>query len=282
MGRGRNVSITYDAPPVVEVAISVQFEPPPGLNLAHLGIFWERQKAEFPKMVLCPPIPATPDDFVKEGQWLPPSLRLAFINEPLGRLQMTSSDDQWMCQIQVDRLVVNWRKRLGEYPRFGATFERFLLAWTAMKGFLASEGIGTSSPRLWEVAYVNRIPKGELWKAPEDWPTVFPGLWGQPFKSSHGLTLRGLQGQWVWDSAPDQAKLHVVPSPARSSEDPPVELLMLNLTSRGVITPNPRLREETNHDQAIEDGLNLGHDLIVSTFDSIASRQAQEHWRRHD
>src|SRR5690606_90804 len=33
-------SISYDAPPLVEVAMSVQFDPPKGLNLAHLGAFW--------------------------------------------------------------------------------------------------------------------------------------------------------------------------------------------------------------------------------------------------
>ena len=92
--------------------MSVQFDPPSALTVAHLGQFWATQKNIFPNVKAIQPIISTSEDFGNEGQWLPPSLRLAFSDEPQCRLQMTSADDQWMCQIQPDRLVVNWRKRL--------------------------------------------------------------------------------------------------------------------------------------------------------------------------
>jgi uncharacterized protein (TIGR04255 family) len=266
---------------VVEVAMSVQFEPPSTFNLAHLGAFWATQKDTFPKVRTTSPIISAAEDFGAERQWLPPSLKLAFSDEPQYRLQMTSDDDQWMCQIQSDRLVVNWRKRVADYPRFDATFVRFKAAWQALHRFFAEEKISAPSATLWELTYVNRIPKGELWQSPSDWPAVFPGLWGGVFVATDELTLRGLRGQWVWDSAPEQARLYVEPSPSRSNENPPTELLMVNMTARGSIKLDDSGAEKIPHEQAIENGMNLGHDLIVLTFDKISSNRAKEHWKRH-
>lgn len=281
MGRPRSRSVNYGSPPVVEVAMSVQFEPPPTLNVAHLGAFWTTQRELFPNVRATPPIMATIEDFGAERQWLPPSLRLAFSDEPQCRLQMTSNDGQWMCQIQSDRLVVNWRKKVQEYPRFDETFIRFRSAWQSLERFFDEEKIPPPSARLWELTYVNRIPQGDLWRSPGDWPSIFPGLWGGEFASTQGLALCGLRGQWVWDFAPQKARLYVEPSPARSVDDPPSDLLMLNLTARGPIELNDDDARNTGGGKGIEDGMNLGHDLIVFTFDAIASNRAKEYWNRH-
>lgn len=281
MGRVRSRAVNYGEPPVVEVAMSVQFDPPTALTVAHLGSFWALQKGTFPNVKAIQPIVSTNEDFGAEGQWVPPSLRLAFSDESQCRLQMTSADGQWMCQIQPDRLVVNWRKKVADYPRFDATLVRFQTAWQALQRFLADEDIAPPQTRLWEVAYVNRIPKGELWQLPGDWPSIFPGFWGGAFAAADGLNLRGLRGQWVWDYASEPARLYVEPSPVRSAENPPAELLMLNLTARGPI----RLKDASGgiiaSEVAIENGLNLGHDLIVFTFDKCASSRAKEYWKRH-
>ena len=281
VGPSRRRSINYGAPPVVEVAVSVEFEPPQGFNVGHLGAFWASQKDNFANVVATLPINPSLDDFGTDGQWLPPAIRLAFGNEPPCRLQMTSGDDQWMRQIQPDRLVVNWRKKAADYPRFDAAFEQFLDAWRALQQFFAGERMTAPAPRLWEVAYVNRIPKGALWESPSDWPTVFPGLWGGTSLAAEGLTLRGLQGQWVWDFLAENARLYVEPGHARSSEDSGLELLMLTLTARGPIRSSGDTRPTGDFEQPIQTGMELGHDLIVFTFDAIASARAKEHWQRH-
>ena len=193
---------------------------------------------------------------------------------------MTSEDEQWMVQAQLDRLVVNWRKKQDAYPRFDATLRRFRSAWDALHEFLNGTGIEAPIPRLWEVTYVNRIPKGDLWESPADWPRVFPGLWSSSFASAPGLSLRGLRGQWVWDSEPERARLYVEPTPARSSESPPKELLIVTLTARGPLQVDAE-SPENGRDVVIENGMNLGHDMIVLTFDAIASDLAKEHWKRH-
>jgi uncharacterized protein (TIGR04255 family) len=279
VGRTRRAAIDYKEPPVVEVAMSVQFEPPTGLGVAQLVLFWESRRDEFPNVRAVAPIPGMSEEFTAEGQWLPPSLGLAISNEPQCRFQMTSADDQWMCQIQLDRIVVNWRKKGEDYPRFAAAFGQFKRTWRAFEQFLTTREIEILAATLWEVVYVNRIPKGPLWNSPADWPNVFPGLWGNGFSSATGLSLRGLRGQWVWDCPPDPdpARLYVEPSPARTIENPSVELLMVNLTARGPV----RIGAEGTAEDSIETGMNLGHDLIVFTFDSIASKVAKEYWKRY-
>lgn len=279
MERTRSRSVNYGEPPVVEVAISVRFEPPPSLNAGHLGAFWATQRASFPKVRQNAPIVTPDEDFASAGQWIPPSLRLSIADDLQLRLQMTSDDDQWMCQVQPDRLVMNWRRKTVNYPRFDVTLARFFTAWQQLKEFFRGEGFPEPSPQLWELTYVNRVPRGELWETAADWPAIFPGLWGGSFAALDGLSLRGLRGQWVWDHVPERARLYAEANPSRSLEGTSVELLMLNLTARGLIKLDGEFGR-TNED-AINEGMNLGHDLIVLTFDKLASDRAQKHWQRH-
>lgn len=267
--------------------MSVQFEPPPGLNAAHLGAFWFTEKAAFPKVRAVEPIVTPPEEFGSEGQWLPPALQLAFTNEPNCRLQMSSGDDQWMCQIQRDRIVINWRKHSEEYPRYSATLDRFHQAWRSWQDALAAMSIGRVTPRQWELTYVNRIAQGDLWSSPNDWPRVLPGIWAGDFAASPNLDLQGLQGRWVWQSSTDRARLYIEPKPGRSIGKPPIDLLILSLTARGPVES----AESTEANSAtpiqyadmmasIEDGMNIGHALIVSTFDAICSDSAKQQWKR--
>jgi len=283
LGQPQRSSITYDAPPLVEVAMSIQFDPPKGLNQAHLGAFWVTQKGSLPHVRAVQPIPTTNEIFGSQEQWLPPSLQLALTSEPDCRLQMTSSDDQWMCQVQRNRLVINWRKRNDEYPRFSSTWARFRSALDAWQAFLAGLGMARLRARLWELTYVNRIPKEDLWDKPSDWPRVFPGLWGGSFSAVEGAELRGFQGQWVWESANPPARLYVEPKPGCSADEPHQDVLLLSLTARGLVgPPDAGGKAGTSSGvEAIEAGIGSGHDFIVSTFDKIASDVAKKAWGRH-
>lgn len=259
--------------------MSVQFEPPKGLNQAHLGSFWATQRTSLPRVRAVQPIATTNEDFGGPGQWLPPSLQLALTNEPDCRLQMTSEDDQWMWQLQRNRLVVNWRKRSNAYPRFSATRDRFQAAWVTWSAFLAEMQIPSPKPQLWELTYVNRIPKDKLWASPGDWPSVLPGLWGGAFATVQGAALRGFHGQWVWESIDPRARLYVEPKPGRSTEESNEEVMLLSLTARGPVDgPNSSVSIAADR---IHDGISFGHRFIVETFDRIASDNAKIIWGRN-
>jgi uncharacterized protein (TIGR04255 family) len=275
---------SYQRPPLVEVAISVRFSCQGDINIAHLGAFWSKVSTRFPRVASTQPIVTRGDD--AGAKWTPPSIRFALSNTPDCRLQMICPDDEaWMWQVQSDRLVVNWRKQPDkQYPRYRTTADQLREAWKQWVRFLSDHGIQASAIG-WEVTYVNEIPSGlgELWSSPEDLPEVLPGLFGGPFRAEKGLKLAGLHGEWVWDHHNPKARLIVNPVPARRKDQ---DVLMLNLTASGLTEKGPSQAEEeadesgTSLPKSVNDGLNLGHRLIVNTFDTLGSIQAKAHWER--
>jgi uncharacterized protein (TIGR04255 family) len=277
LSAAKPAGITYDNPPLIEVAMSVQFEPPSGLTMAHLGAYWWLNRESYPVVVDAKPISASKESFRNQEPWFPPSLRFAITDQINFRLQMKSSDEQWVCQIQQDRFVVNWRKQEDRYPRFREAWERFQRDWTSWNKFLtelyspASETI----PYMWELAYVNRIPKGTLWKSPADWDKIFPSLCVSPSDSNKVGSLQGVRGQWIWDSSDPTVRLNVELVPRRFRGSPDEDSLMLNLTARGPIDV-----ASCGKLTAIQSGMDCGHSMIVSMFDSLASPTAKQKWNR--
>lgn len=279
-------TITYARAPLVEVAISVQFETPRGFTQAHLGAYWESQREAFPTVHSTQGLPAINESFAGGRSWLPPSLRLALAEEPDTRVQMTSADKQWVQQVQADRLVVNWRKRddaATPYPRFTRTLERFLKCWGDLHHFFKRVNLAAAKPVVWEVVYVNRIPAGPLWRSAGDWPSIFPGLWGKPFASIEGAALAGLQGQWVWETTSPAARLYVEPKPGRGPGPDSQDLLFVTFTARGPLTLSAGAEiGDTSAEAAIWNAADSGHRLIVSAFDSLNSSEAKQAWGRND
>lgn len=272
---------SYRQPPLVEVAISIRFTCQPDVNIAHLGAFWSQVRDRFSSVVSTQPIVARGDD--AGAKWTPPSIRFALSSTPDCRLQLSSPNDEaWMWQVQSDRLVVNWRKQPdASYPRYTATANEFHDAWRKWVQFLKDYGLQTKA-HAWEVTYVNEIPSGpgELWSTPEDWPDVLPGLFGGPFHAETGLKLAGLHGEWVWDHHNPTARLLVNPIPTRRQDR---DVLMLNLTAKGPIQADDDAHKaDATMRQSLANGLNLGHRLIVNTFDTLGSTKAKAHWKRQD
>lgn len=256
--------------------MSVQFAPPKGFGIAHLGVFWDILKEDFPNVTAVQPITPMVDDFGTEKRWFPQSFRLALSDSPDCRLQMTSADECWMCQIQQDRLAINWRRREEkEYPRYSATWDSFSIAWQKLLSLLQTLKLEPAKPQLWELLYVNQIPKGELWSTPQQWPDVFPGLWGNKVKSVAGADLFGLIGQWVWQTPDGRARTIVEPKPGK-------DVLFMTITTRGVVRApdGAESSRDANSSSEIKSGLDLGHSLIVSTFDEIISDAAKKIWGR--
>jgi hypothetical protein len=278
--------LTYSRAPLVEVALSVQFDTPARLTQAHLGAYWASQKERFPVVHSAQGLPAMNEEFAGGRSWLPPALRLALSEEPDTRVQMTSGDQAWVQQVQANRLVVNWRKRdqpFADYPRFEGALQQFKKSWGDWSRFLVSVGVSAPRPVVWEAVYVNRIPRGGLWETPADWQKIFPGLWAAPFGSVAGALLIGLQGQWVWETTEPAARLYVEPKPGRGPGPEFQDLLFVTFTARGRLAL-PQKTAVSEHDDldAIERGIRWGHGLIVDAFDSLNSAEAKTAWGRHD
>ena len=144
---------SFRNPPVIETALSVQFQPLKRMSNAHLGLFWNRVRETSPKLQAADPIEPQIERF---GTELPrarfPQLRIA-ASHPAARLRMSSEDGHVMLQLQNGRLVFNWRRLDGgnEYPRWTQVEPQFQAALRELTAFAETEELGAIEPNQWEV-----------------------------------------------------------------------------------------------------------------------------------
>lgn len=259
---------SYGNPPLVETVLSVQFEPLAKVTAAHLGAFWYARREEWPEVRTQPPIESSFEAF--DESWSPQRLQLRLTQQPEIRVQMVGRDR--MIQLQRDLLAYNWRRQSESYPRFENLFLPFKQLFSDFSTFMSSHNLGDIRARQWEVVYINHIVKGELWERPDQWSSVLPDLLRDSPTLPEGAALQGLQSQWVFDLPHKQGRLFIEAVPRRTTDKPAQDVLVLRLTARGPI----------NQPSEVDDGINLGHRLIVQSFDHLVSPTAKSHWQRHD
>lgn len=139
----------FDDPPVIEVALSVQFSPLP-LRAMDLYPLWESRRDDYPRRDEQPPLPPItagggPQAFVRFGT--PPGARQWWL----------SDDGAFLLQLQHDRFALNWRRvpQAADYPRFPVLLDRFTRELKAFEDFVGDRGSLEISAA--EVLYVNDL-----------------------------------------------------------------------------------------------------------------------------
>lgn len=266
--------VTFKNPPVVETVLGIQFERLPGLTNAHLGAFWQQRKSEWPQISDAPPLEEQFEAFGKQPEWHR-AIHLKITQAPSARLQMRNAAGDRMIQLQNCRLDYNWIGQHGqEYPRYRTVRPEFNDVLTDFDKLVAEHNLGDLVPNQWEITYVNHIPKGEVWSEPGEWANLFnlSGLAVVP----EGLRFEGFGGHWHFEIEPQRGRLHVAVRHAFIGNTEKKEALVMNLTARGPIAKN----QDTI--TAIDEGLNLGHDMIVKSFRDLTSQQAHDYWNREN
>jgi uncharacterized protein (TIGR04255 family) len=162
----------FRKPPVSEVAVGVQF--PAALNPVHLGLYYQRVKARFPKLQTHPAIPPSFETF--GGAPI-----MAFnVQMPLfqPRMWFLSEDENSLIQLQSDRLLFNWRGGVGRppYPHFEAVYSQFVMAFDELETLAKAEGIPGIAVNQCEVTYVNPLPSSST-KVPMSEPDKIFNIW---------------------------------------------------------------------------------------------------------
>lgn len=145
----------FDRPPVVEVAVGVQFRPIPGLsglNLAPLQAVWRKS---YPVAEEQPPlVPVIEGDPQGVRQ-----LQLSLIQAPVARQWFLSKSGSQLIQVQPDRLLVNWRTGdpPEEYPRYGHMRSVFETRSAELAAFVKAEKLGDLDVVQAELSYINAI-----------------------------------------------------------------------------------------------------------------------------
>jgi hypothetical protein len=263
--------INYDDPPLVETVLCVQFDDLIMLNAGHLGWYWHEHLAPqgwLPPVIVDAPAPSR-ERFADDPATLLPTLRIEFGPSP-GRLQTRSADGTLMIQVQRSQFVLNWLRTTPTqlYPRFSTLlpdFDGFVRSFAA---FLAHAGLPAINVNQWEVIYVNHILKGGLWKTAADFHGVFPALFSSSAEEAVGFPT--VAARSTYEMTDSRGRLHVEATRKSKINQPDTQMLHLQMTARGTV------KDEVGWSYL--DGLQLGHQTIVTSFDKLASDEAKRTW----
>lgn len=259
----------FRRPPVAEVALSVQFDPLPGLRVVDLGDVWHEFADEYPLVEEHPPLAP-----MVIGQAFPPfQIKLAEAAEK-PRLWFLDKNQTRLVQFQQDRLTVNWRRLSDEpYPRYDDTIRPMLVdAWTRLERAADSVAGVELVPNMCEALYLNPIESGEVWQRPGEL----------------GLVLTPWSGDTSDDFLPEPSQVRfeaeyplprgdgvlvVTVTPVRRVDDDR-SVLMLQLIGRG--------RPEGPGFEGALQFLDLAHEWIVRGFKSITTLEMHRVWGIQD
>jgi len=252
---------TFNNPPVVELAVSVEFGPLAAFKTPHFGLFWSQIRAEYPRMEVQPPIISTSQSTLDPLVILP---RCWFMDESGARL----------VQLQNDRVIYNWRKMAQGtvYPHYGTIRPVFEDVWTRFLTFLATEAIPLPMVQACEVTYVNQIELSTAEPTKANLLEVFPS-WAATAQGSvlGQATPFALDATYVM---PEQAgQVRLIAQPGLRQVDAQV-VCQLTLTARG--TP------PSSSGEHIRAWLDMGHMWVVRAFTDITSKEMHAKWRRGD
>lgn len=158
------VPVSYDRPPVMEVACGIAFKLPQELKTAHIGLYWSRVRDEFPQAQ-----DAVPLALVVEGSGAANGTDYSVQVEqvqmpPMRRAWLINAQGTYLIQLQEDRFLFNW-KRVEEnntYPSYGKVVAGFHSQWAKYRAFLLEQQLGDPEPVQLEMTYFNFIPGVEL------------------------------------------------------------------------------------------------------------------------
>jgi uncharacterized protein (TIGR04255 family) len=264
---------SYERPPVQEVALGLRFDSL-DLQLPHFVEFWTSLRDRFPNLEQAPALPPTPAEDLSATTPDGPQLQLLMgQGSPLPRFWLVSEEGNEVCQIQGDRLIVNWRSRddADVYPRYEYVKELLVSCLDALLLLISASGLGELKVFQVEVDYVNQIDQGQGWTDLSDLGHVFSGWDPTPAQSELPVPTRaGMEIQYlIPDSADPDGRLYVNITSATRDKRP-----VMNLVLRARMPVPERTIE------AALNALDVGRSWIVHTFTSLTTPEMHEIWGR--
>lgn len=266
----------FDAPPVVETALSVQFAKLPGYTTAHAGWFWKEylEKLEddparkWSQVAEAPRIEDQFERFGTEDVWQPPvALRMLQGIQPQ-RVQIIRADGERMVQMQDTRLILNWRKQVSAYPSYDVLLPEFRTVLHAYESFAAEAKFGALKLNQWEIVYVDQFRRGDLWDTVRDWSRIFPGL-AMPSGHIKPASDETMSADWRFSLSERQGRLYIS-----------LRQIKLQPSNEEVLNATLLARGPIGDSQTWERGFEIGHEALMDTFLTITSPEAQEAWRK--
>ncbi len=139
----------------------MQFASLTNLKSAHIGLFWQRVRSEYPNVSEQAVIPPVFETFGIPSPQAPLIQIETFLSPPLPRYWFEFPNSPDLLQIQHDRILHNWRQQADNsrvYPRYETVKISFEKDLEAFRQWLSDEQIGELRRNQCEVTYINIIP----------------------------------------------------------------------------------------------------------------------------
>ncbi len=254
---------SYKNPPVNEVVCGMRFQTPDMLRIPHIGLLWDKFRADYPLIQHAPPLASVKGEILVDKVIGIPLPRVWFINK---------SDDQ-LVQFQFDRFYFNWRRRESDYPRYDNVFKNFETVLNTIINFFSEFDLGELKPIEYELSYINHIPKGQGWETIDDLPGIFSDfVWKQ---TNERFLPNPEKVAWQIEFPLQEKKGHLIVNfkqAIRTKDKLP--LLVLELKMQGI--------SESASKEAIREWFDLAHEWIVRGFTDLTTPEIQKIWERED
>lgn len=260
----------YEAPPVVETSIGIQFDGLSRYQSLHAAAFRELIADRYPHTEEHQPMDPAFETFGPRSSLIStPQLQL--IQAALQpRYFFLNEDGSELAQLQKDRLFYNWRKRssTAEYPRYTHVRAELAKLLETLREWAIELDLGDPTPTQVEAVYVNSMPLINHEGAGCGLSFIFP--W-----------LRGLMG--MTEDGIFQFRRRLL-----NEAGEPVARLNFNLRY-GTDEESTRSAQLVLHVRGHPPGLSFDdclamidaeREVIVRTFTEITSEDAHGLWRR--
>jgi len=254
---------SYKKPPVDEVVCGFRFEPLPELKVPHLGLLWDRFRAEYPTAQHA--IPIATDGALPVDE---------LTGVPIPRMWFISKADNELIQFQMDRFYFNWRRRGDEYPRYASIIQKFENAKSQLDAFIDEFHLGEVKPLECELTYINLIPQGVAWRSVKDLPNVIGDLTWTSDKHEFLSVPANIAWHARFELPDGKGWLNVKLSEGKRKVDGNGSpALVFELAAKGL--------GDDRSVAAMRDWFDLAHEWIVRGFTDLTAKEMQQKiWER--
>lgn len=265
----------FREPPLIEVALSVQYEPLQRLVVPEIGLLWQHYGEKFSRVEQHPPIDPVIERFgVKNVAKGPPTIKFE-TGIPLPRIWFVDDSSEELLQIQQDRFVRNWRKGSsgeGIYPHYEEHIRpKFVTDYEDFKEFLRDNDIGEVCPNQCEVVYINIIPANDLWSKHSEIGKLFTCLSDEYFSNSiYRVEIANFSSKYlIEDEEKIIGRLHLTIQPEYSNVDD-TPAFRMTIVARGAPASQGL--------DGVMKFMDVGREHIVRLFDEVTTPELHEIW----
>lgn len=264
----------FERAPVVEVAISVQFDAPV-LDGPMVTLRWSEIRDRFPRYEVVPPMPRNIERF---GESQSPEFEIQFGNAPITpQLLMLTQSGHEALQLQENRIGYTWRKlnHKDVYPHYSHIREKFQKEIADFQTYIHRHQLSGFSPVQCELVYVDALlPQPGIWSEHSELGKIIPSV-----------ASRITEGKLPHLEETSYKSTYIIPDPdgnphgrLRVAVEP--RIYAPDQTPMYLMTTTARGAPKSNEPSDIFDTLDTWHHWILRVFVGLTSSEMHQVWGR--